>query len=569
MNPQPPSLFMQNSDKKNCFSVPSTQAVNSTLSSPISTQLSSFKKSMHKKSMHEKVNILIQLSEVLGVNNSCNNSTNNSTDNNARNHYSHPCLLLSRSELNKPDPSGNTARSQQAVSDHQGFSFLMFNPSKQKHLCNEEERVLWQQQVSIEANKAAGKPTLADSSLSTYSQSSQHNMHIPFHSGWVGYYAYPNTYPKEKAGSSTLLLAEFYYYPWSICLDHNSGLFHLLGNPDSFAIAAFDTLQQNLQEWPQQNQQQNQQQAQKSSNPQFIKELAGAPFDSRLFKPSPFKAHPFKAHPFIPAWGKADYDRAFYKIQDYLKAGDCYQVNLTQPHQAKYTGSALSTVAPLYSALNPSFGCYFEGRDCELVSVSPERFMSINAKGRIEAKPIKGTIKRSSNQQQDQHYINELTHSSKNQAENLMIVDLLRNDLSMSAETNSVKVEKLFELETHPNVHHLVSTISAQLKVGLTPADAITKAFPGGSITGAPKKRAMEIIEELEAQPRSLYCGSFGYYSDSGHADFNILIRSVEFRGGVMTCWGGGGITVDSDCDEEYEESLTKVRKIMEVIEGL
>ena len=229
----------------------------------------------------------------------------------------------------------------------------------------------------------------------------------------------------------------------------------------------------------------------------------------------------------------------------------------------------METLAPLYSALNPSYSCYFEGRDCELVSVSPERFISIDANGRLEAKPIKGTIKRSTDPVQDQLYIDELKNSAKNQAENLMIVDLLRNDLSMSAQPNSVKVEKLFELETHPNVHHLVSTISAQLKSDLTPAEAIANAFPGGSITGAPKKRAMEIIDELEAQPRSLYCGSFGYYSDTGNVDFNILIRSVEFRNGEMTCWGGGGITVDSDCEEEYEESLTKVRKIMDVVEAI
>jgi para-aminobenzoate synthetase component 1 len=203
------------------------------------------------------------------------------------------------------------------------------------------------------------------------------------------------------------------------------------------------------------------------------------------------------------------------------------------------------------------------------VSVSPERFISIDASGLIEAKPIKGTIKRSASESEDAALINELKNSSKNQAENLMIVDLLRNDLSMSAKAGSVKVDKLFELESHPNVHHLVSTISAELDANTLAKDAITNAFPGGSITGAPKKRAMEIIEELEVQPRSLYCGSFGYFSDSGNADFNILIRSLEFRENTITCWGGGGITVDSDCAEEYEESLTKIRRIMETIEKI
>lgn len=519
MNPQLPPLFTQ-------------------LSTQLSTQLFS------PLSTHEKVGQLIQLSEILSSKNSDKNSDKDSYKNSDEIQYTYPCLLLSKtepnsSELSKPAISDKASFNQQTQINDQGFSFLMLNPSAQKHLSNKEEVETWHQQVSEESNRASRSASSSNNSPTNTSANSHQSSHIPFHSGWVGYYPYPDT----KVDNSTQLLAEFYYYSWSICLDHGSGLFHLLGSPDPYALEAFEKLREMLKT----TLQQSQAQAQALQSTKTLK----------------------AASPFKPVWDKADYERAFYKIQDYLKAGDCYQVNLTQPHHAKYTSSALSTVEPLYSALNPSFGCYFEGRDCKLVSVSPERFMSINADGRIEAKPIKGTIKRSSNKQQDQHYINELTHSSKNQAENLMIVDLLRNDLSMSAEPNSVKVEKLFELETHPNVHHLVSTISGQLKIGLTPADAISKAFPGGSITGAPKKRAMEIIEELEAQPRSLYCGSFGYYSDSGHTDFNILIRSVEFRGDVMTCWGGGGITVDSNCDEEYEESLTKVRKIMEVIEGL
>jgi para-aminobenzoate synthetase component 1 len=513
MNQQPPPPFIQNSDNEHCFSVSPIQP----LSSPLST--------------HEKVINLIQLSKAL----------------NTKNHYSHPCLLLSkseqnRSELNELELSNKTSFNQHVSVKDQCFSFLMLNPLHKKHLSNKQEMELWQHQITAELHKTASK---------LYANNIQNTLHIPFHSGWVGYYPYSST----KADNRPQILAEFYYYPWSICLDHNSGLFHLLGSPDSFAVEAFETLKLVLQE-------------SLKENLKEIKKPVSLPI-CELESVSSLSTKFFNASPFKPAWSKSDYERAFYKIRDYLKAGDCYQVNLTQPHHAKYTGPALSTVAPLYSALNPSYGCYFEGRDRELVSVSPERFMSIDAKGRIEAKPIKGTIKRSSNEQQDQRYINELIHSSKNQAENLMIVDLLRNDLSMSAKPNSVKVEKLFELETHPNVHHLVSTISGQLRAGLSPTCAITKAFPGGSITGAPKKRAMEIIEELEAQPRSLYCGSFGYYSDSGHADFNILIRSVEFRNNTMTCWGGGGITVDSDCDEEYEESLTKVRKIMKVIEAI
>lgn len=461
-----------------------------------------------KLPLSEKVKRLIQLTEYLVA-----ASLNNKHASNLQNLHSEfeskleffkPCLLLSKCE-------SDVGRQ---------FSYLLANPT----------------QSSLK-DKSSFKKALNKASL-VVDELPIHVQHIPLHSGWLGYYAYPNN----------SIVSEFYYYPWAICLDHITGDFHLLGKPNTDAIQVFELLKQDL-----------------------IGSLEGDTEATDLkadrLKTDRLKTDRFKSSKFSPAWTQKQYSQAFYKIQDYLKAGDCYQVNLTQPHKASYTGSALETLAPLYSALNPSYGCYFEGRDCELVSVSPERFISIDGSGRLEAKPIKGTIKRSEDPAQDQLYIDELKNSAKNQAENLMIVDLLRNDLSMSAQPNSVKVEKLFELETHPNVHHLVSTISAQLKSDLTPAEAIANAFPGGSITGAPKKRAMEIIDELEAQPRSLYCGSFGYYSDTGNVDFNILIRSVEFRDGEMTCWGGGGITVDSDCEEEYEESLTKVRKIMEVIE--
>ena len=345
---------------------------------------------------------------------------------------------------------------------------------------------------------------------------------IPFHSGWLGYFAYSET-------------AEFNYYPWTICFDHQELTLNLLGTPSNTAYEIFESLLDEAQ-WT---------------------DAKGADA-SRLFSTTGFS----------PRWRKQDYASAFDKIQHYLRAGDCYQINLTQPYKAKYKGQASALLTSLLSQMQPNFGGYFKALQTELISLSPERFIAIDNKGRLEAKPIKGTIKRDTEGRADQLLINELTHSSKNRAENLMIVDLLRNDLSMSAIPGSVKVDKLFELESHPNVHHLVSTISAQLKPGTSPATAIAQAFPGGSITGAPKIRAMEIIAELEVEPRSLYCGSLGYFSDSGHCDFNILIRNLEFRDGTITCWGGGGITIDSEVNDEYEESITKIQRIMDVVES-
>lgn len=440
-------------------------------------------------------------------------------------------LLISSSI--KQESQTNTAGNK---NNDRRFSYLCANPSDKRLFYCPETLNTWQQSIQLD-------PT------------NKSNHSLPFHSGWIGYYAYPQpaitcrSAGNAQAGSNqpAMAIAEFNYYIWSIRFDHLENCYSLLGDPDQAARDAFDWLQ--------------------SEHLKSIKLNHIAP---RSKIASSFTPPFFKASIFKPKWQKDDYQKAFFKVQDYLVAGDCYQVNLTHPFiSEQYQGSAIDTLQPLFDALKPSFGCYFQGESCELVSMSPERFISIDDTGKLQAKPIKGTIKRSDDKSVDDALIKELTNSAKNQAENLMIVDLLRNDLSISATPGSVKVDKLFELESHPNVHHLVSTISAQLRPGISPAEAISRAFPGGSITGAPKKRAMEIINELEVQPRSLYCGSFGYFSDSGHTDFNILIRSLEFRDGTITCWGGGGITVDSDCDEEYEESLTKIRRIMDVVEGL
>jgi para-aminobenzoate synthetase component 1 len=411
------------------------------------------------------------------------------------------------------------------------FSFLCANPSQKIRFHNAQEIEDW-------------KKTLQHPPFQTDANDSV----IPFHSGWMGYFSYP------KSQIDNEIIAEFNYYPWSICFDQVCERFYLLGEPDQAAKDAYSWLLSHASDSNESNNKLDQ-----PLGPAHINES-----DQQAYLEL-FRAEPFKAR-----WRKDDYQKAFSKVQSYLLAGDCYQVNLTHPFVSdQYKGSAISTLQPLFDALKPSFGCYFQGQHCELVSMSPERFISINRAGKLEAKPIKGTIKRSNDSIRDDQLITELCNSAKNKAENLMIVDLLRNDLSMSAIPGSVNVDKLFEIESHPNVHHLVSTISAQLKTDISPAEAIRNAFPGGSITGAPKKRAMEIIDELEVQPRSLYCGSFGYFSDTGDADFNILIRSLEFRDNTITCWGGGGITVDSDCDEEYEESLTKIQRIMDVVEGL
>lgn len=260
-------------------------------------------------------------------------------------------------------------------------------------------------------------------------------------------------------------------------------------------------------------------------------------------------------------WNKDQYTMAFNKVKQYLLEGDSYQINLAMPFIC-HDDLTQSSPINLLEKFNGKHACYIKTKDRTIFSVSPERLVRIE-NDKLITSPIKGTAPRSKNESLDKQSATALISSSKNQSENLMIVDLLRNDLSVHALPHSVKVEKLYELESHFNVHHLVSTITATLSPEATPAAALHDIFPGGSITGAPKIRAMEIIEELEAQPRGAYCGSFGYIDDSGLCDFNILIRTIEAKKTGATCWGGGGIVIDSEVDSEYEEIFNKIGEIL------
>lgn len=273
--------------------------------------------------------------------------------------------------------------------------------------------------------------------------------------------------------------------------------------------------------------------------------------------------------PFAPVWDKQQYAQAFDKIQQYLKQGDCYQVNLTQPYEATVNGSLLSTIDPLMALTKANYAGYIRYEDFELLSCSPELFVAFEPDGKVVTKPIKGTRPRRADVEQDEILKQQLILSEKDRAENLMIVDLLRNDLSVYAQTGSVKVPALFEIESFAQVHHLVSEIHATLLPDASPLDVLFNALPGGSITGAPKIRAMQIIDELEAAPRGAYCGSLGYLNYDNTGQFNILIRSLQKRGDKLTVWAGGGITVASKCDDEYQECLDKVGAIMQCVDAL
>jgi len=264
-----------------------------------------------------------------------------------------------------------------------------------------------------------------------------------------------------------------------------------------------------------------------------------------------------------------DYRQAFERVQQYIQAGDCYQINLTQRFRAPCQGDPWSAYQALRAACPTPFSGFQVLEDgSALLSLSPERFIRVSH-GQVETRPIKGTRPRSADPQEDRANGEELLASTKDRAENLMIVDLLRNDLGRTCEIGSVRVPELFSLESYPNVHHMVSSVTGRLAADRDALDLIAGSFPGGSITGAPKIRAMAIIDELEPSRRALYCGSLLYVDVRGEMDSSIAIRSLLVKDGQVCCWGGGAVVADSEWEAEYQESITKVRVLLETLQGL
>lgn len=278
---------------------------------------------------------------------------------------------------------------------------------------------------------------------------------------------------------------------------------------------------------------------------------------------------PFRLHArFRPDLQKAQYQQALEKVHAYILAGDCYQVNYTQRFRARCSGSPWQAYRALREACPTPFSGYLALEDGAILSLSPERFIQMHRR-QVETRPIKGTRPRGRTLAEDAANAAELLASDKDRAENLMIVDLLRNDLGRSCRPGSVRVPELFALESYPNVHHLVSSVTGELAADKDALDLLLGSFPGGSITGAPKIRAMQIIDELEPTRRSIYCGSLFYLDVRGELDSSITIRTLLLQDGQASCWGGGGIVADSAWEAEYEESLTKVDVLLRTLERL
>ncbi|SFW98952.1 aminodeoxychorismate synthase component I [Marinospirillum alkaliphilum] len=352
--------------------------------------------------------------------------------------------------------------------------------------------------------------------------------HLPFTGGWMGYWSYDagrlfEQLPQQAEDDLALPLIRMGLYPWALVTDHQLQQTWLVG---SFNPELAEQLLQHLQ-----------------ASPIQVADEA----DFQL------------TNPFVSNLSHQAYLEHFEQVQAWLRSGDAYQVNLAQRFTASYKGSLYQAWQQLRSDINAPWAAFMQWQDKALLSLSPERFLLAEPDGRVETRPIKGTRPRGQTPEEDQHYRDELLHSAKDRAENLMIVDLLRNDLGRVCEPGSIRVPQLFALESHTNVHHLVSHVTGQLAPGKHPLDLLQACFPGGSITGAPKLRAMEIIETLEPCRRSIYCGSIGYLDRSGRMDFNIAIRTFIASDNQLHVWGGGGLVADSDGQTEYEETFHKV----------
>lgn len=357
----------------------------------------------------------------------------------------------------------------------------------------------------------------------------QSQSNSPFHGGWLGVLGYDLEAPDSPVRFPAVLLGDYRRFIW---IDHEHQRAELVtaegcsGHIDDWSVLIDNG-------------------------------------DSQSLRQSIFRL----TERFSPLTSKERYQQDFLKIQSYLRAGDCYQINYAQAFKARCEGNAASAMDRLLELSNPPYAAWLNTPDGEVLSLSPELFLSIR-QGHAVTKPIKGTAPRGSIGATDAQNRTMLAKSKKDQAENLMIVDLLRHDLGQHARTGSVKVEQLFAIESLPQVHHMVSTISADLDDHSNPVDLIRDCFPGGSITGAPKKRAMEIIAELEPFPRSVYCGSIGFVTTNGDAQLNIAIRTLLRIENTIYTWAGSGIVADSECEAEYQECFDKMGALMRALEN-
>lgn len=359
---------------------------------------------------------------------------------------------------------------------------------------------------------------------------------LPFCGGAIGYLGYDlgrrlERLPSIAAADVDMPELAIGVYDWAVVVDHERRRAQLVGcgrDPHTFA------------QWP-----------------RLLERLARSP--ARPVAPFRVLTHARSN------LSRDEYAEAFRRVQEHIRIGDCYQVNLTQRFAARADGDPWDAYLKLRE-INPApFAAYLDFPDGKVLCSSPELFLRVVG-DRVETKPIKGTRPRAADRARDRALADELSASAKDRAENVMIVDLLRNDLGKTCVPGSVRASKLFEVESFASVHHLVSTVEGRLAPGKDAIDLLAGCFPGGSITGAPKVSAMRIIEELEPQRRGVYCGAIGYVGYDGNLELNIAIRTLVQRGDSIYAWAGGGVVADSSVESEYQESLDKAAALLEVL---
>ena len=357
---------------------------------------------------------------------------------------------------------------------------------------------------------------------------------LPFNGGAIGYFSYDLARRLEKLpiiASDAEQIADMAIgiYTWAVIVDHHQQQSYLVGYADNDA------------QWQ-----------------ELIEQFSVLPTSQ--------SETPFCVTSAITSnMDESTYATAFKKIKQYLKEGDCYQVNLAQRFVANCTGAPWTAYLKLRALNTAPFSGYLNLPNLQVLSSSPERFLKVTQR-LVETKPIKGTRPRKTDIFEDEQQKQSLQNSHKDKSENLMIVDLLRNDIGKTCKKGSVKVPLIFNVESYATVHHLVSTVTGVLEDDQHALDLLKTCFPGGSITGAPKIRSMEIIEELEPNRRGVYCGAIGYIGFNGNMDTNIAIRTLVHSDNTIRFWAGGGIVNDSEMADEYQESFDKAKALLDLL---
>ncbi len=381
--------------------------------------------------------------------------------------------------------------------------------------------------------------------LELESKDSTHDKRFPFTGGVLGYfnYEYNNKAFNLNEKHKDLTPSVFGVFHWSLIQDHDLAQAYLV-----FLPSCDKTLREQVKNCLLEGAEEEKEKEKESSA-----ETQKSNLESYCV--SEFKADT----------SKENYLAIFDEIKSLIEAGDTYQINFSQRFSGNFTGASDAAYLHLRRALPSPFSAYLELNDDCILSLSPERFIQVQD-GQALTQPIKGTAARGETIDEDEKLAKALECSEKNRAENLMIVDLLRNDFSQACVPFSVLTPSLFRLESFANVHHLVSTVTGKLNNATSPLEFFLKCFPGGSITGAPKKRSMEIIQQLEQHPRNIYCGSVVMYSANGNFDSNIAIRTLLVSNNRIYCCGGGGIVIDSLPQEEFAESLQKINLLIDTL---